>query len=85
MEKMVKERLVYNLDIEAKLYNWQTGFKKYHSTHDSILKLESIKKEIFLKNQFTIAFFIDLKKLTIQFEKNAWKLNQSYLKLWDHF
>ena len=62
MEKLIKERLIFKLDAESKLYNNQTGFKKDHNTYDSILKLESAIKRNLLENNFTVAIFLDLEK-----------------------
>ena len=62
MEKIIKERLMYKLEAESKVYNNQTGFKKNHSTYDSILRLESEIKGNLLENTFTVAVFLDIEK-----------------------
>ncbi len=61
-EKMVNTRLVYFLEKGGWLSKSQCGFRKFHSTTDSLLRLESAICDAYACRQHQVAVFFDLEK-----------------------
>ena len=62
LERMVLPRLTIYLGSQNYLRNYQSGFRRLHSTIDSLVRLESAIMETFLKNEYLIAVFLDIEK-----------------------
>ena len=62
MEKMVNCRLMWYLETEGLLAQQQCGFRKYHSTVDHLIRLESTIRNAFINKKHVIAIFFDLEK-----------------------
>ena len=62
MERMVNNRLVYYLEHNAILTEYQSGFRRHRSTIDQIIRLESVVREAFIKKEHTVAIFFDLER-----------------------
>ena len=62
MERMVLPRLSIVLEENNFIKNYQSGFRRLHSTIDSLVRLESDIQETFLCNEYMIAVFLDIEK-----------------------
>jgi len=62
LEKMINRRLVWYLETNSLLRSYQSGFRKYHSTLDQLVKLENDVQNAFLNNSHLTAIFFDLEK-----------------------
>ena len=62
MEKMVNVRLMWFLEFKGILSQAQCGFRKFHSTTDVLVRLESSICEAFASKQHHITVFFDLEK-----------------------
>jgi ribonuclease HI/exonuclease III len=61
-ERMVNQRLMWYLESHNFLSNDQCGFRRYRSTLDHLVRLESIIQNAFLRNEHVISVFFDLEK-----------------------
>ncbi|GFV87622.1 probable RNA-directed DNA polymerase from transposon X-element [Trichonephila clavipes] len=62
MERMVSARLMFHLESHNLLSPLQSGFRKSRSTTDNLLRLETSIREAFVKKQYNISVFFDIKK-----------------------
>ena len=62
MERIVNDRLVWFLETNGILTEYQSGFRKNRSTIDQIIRLESAVRETFIKQEHMVAIFFDLEK-----------------------
>ena len=62
MEKMIKNRLTWSLDIKKKLNPLQSGFRKYRSVKDHLVRLETDIHLALKEKKYTVAVFLDLEK-----------------------
>lgn len=61
-ERLVNDRLVWYLENNSLLTEYQSGFRKQRSTIDQLLRLESFVREAFIKREHVVAVFFDLEK-----------------------
>ena len=62
---MVNERLVWYLESNNILTEYQSGFRKHHSTTDQLVRLESYIREAFVRREYVVSVFFvffDLEK-----------------------
>lgn len=62
MEKIINARLVWYLETNNYISNYQTGFRKYRSTADQIVLLDNAIKKSFAERKHLIAVSFDLEK-----------------------
>ncbi|GFX51301.1 probable RNA-directed DNA polymerase from transposon X-element [Trichonephila clavipes] len=62
MERIVSARLMFHLESHNLLSPLQNGFRKSRSTTDNLLRLETAIREAFVKKQYNISVFFDIKK-----------------------
>ncbi|GFV50298.1 putative RNA-directed DNA polymerase from transposon X-element [Trichonephila clavipes] len=62
MERIVSARLMFHLKSHNLLSPLQSGFRKSRSTTDNLLWLETSIREAFVKKQYNISVFCDIKK-----------------------
>ncbi|GFX85029.1 putative RNA-directed DNA polymerase from transposon BS [Trichonephila clavipes] len=62
MERIVSARLMFHLESHNLLSPLQSGFRKSRSTTDNLLRLETSIREAFVKKQYNISVFFDIKK-----------------------
>ncbi|GFW07179.1 putative RNA-directed DNA polymerase from transposon X-element [Trichonephila clavipes] len=62
VERMVSARLMFPLELHNLLSPLQSGFRKSRSTTDNLLRLETSIREAFVKKQYNISVFFDIKK-----------------------
>ncbi|GFR32545.1 putative RNA-directed DNA polymerase from transposon X-element [Trichonephila clavata] len=62
MERIVSERLMFHLESHNLLSPLQSGFRKSRSTIDNLIRLETSIREAFVKKQYNISVFFDIKK-----------------------
>ena len=62
MEKMINTRLVWYLEKNNKLSDYQYGFRKKRSTLDPLLRLSNHIQQGFVKGEHTIGVFFDMEK-----------------------
>ena len=62
MERIINKRLVWELETNKMLGNYQSGFRKNRSTADNLAFLESHIMEAFSENKFFVSIFFDLSK-----------------------
>ena len=61
-ERMVNERLVWYLESNKILTEYQSGFRKHRSTTDQLVRLESYIREAFVRREHVVSVFFDLEK-----------------------
>ena len=59
---MVNARLVWLLESEHLISDFQSGFRRGRSTLDHLVSLESFVREAFIKKEHAVAVFFDLEK-----------------------
>ena len=62
MERMVNDRLVYYLESNGLISEFQSGFRKQRSTVDQLVRLETWIREGLINRQHVVAIFFDLEK-----------------------
>ncbi|GFR02022.1 RNase H domain-containing protein [Trichonephila clavata] len=62
MERIVSARLMFHLESHNLLSPLQSGFRKSRSTTDNLIRLETSIREAFVKKQYNISVFFDIKK-----------------------
>ena len=62
MEAMVNFRLTHFLETNNLISKYQSGFRKKHSTHDHLIRLQTEISNAFRKNQLVAGIFIDIEK-----------------------
>lgn len=62
LERIINKRLVHHLETNCLFSRFQNGFRKFRSTLDNLVRLESDIQEAFAKKEHLIAIFFDLTK-----------------------
>ena len=62
MERMVNNRLIYYLERNQCISEFQSGFRKERSTTDHLVRLESFIREGLANDEHVVALFFDLEK-----------------------
>ena len=62
LEKMVNKRLQWYLESNSLIAEYQSGFRKNHSTLDHLVNLEHNIQNAFLKREHLVAIFFDLER-----------------------
>ncbi|GFS12585.1 RNA-directed DNA polymerase from mobile element jockey [Elysia marginata] len=62
LERMVNDRLVWVLESQNLISEYQCGFRKDHSTLDHLIRFESGIREAFARKKQVLAVFFDLEK-----------------------
>ncbi len=62
MERMIIERISYELEKKGKLANYQSGFRKGRSTMDAVIRLENEIRKAQENKETVIAVFLDIEK-----------------------
>ena len=62
LERMINERLVWYLEKNNIITEFQSGFKHQRSTNDHLVRLETFIREAFIKKEHLVAVFFDLEK-----------------------
>ena len=62
LEKMINKRLVWFLETNNCISEFQFGFRKFKSTTDPLVRISTDIQNSFAKSQHTIAVFFDLQK-----------------------
>ena len=61
-ERMVNKRLVWYLESQGIITNFQSGFRKQRSTNDHLVRLENFIREAFINKEHLVSIFFDLEK-----------------------
>jgi potassium voltage-gated channel Eag-related subfamily H protein 8 len=61
-EKMINNRLVWYLENNGIITNFQSGFRKQRSINDHLVRLETFIREAFVNKQHLISIYFDLVK-----------------------
>ena len=59
---MINERLVWYLETNNIITEFQSGFRHQRSTNDHLVTLETFIREAFIKKEHLLAVFFDLEK-----------------------
>ena len=59
---MINERLVWYLETNNIITEFQSGFRHQRSTNDDLVRLETFIREAFIKKDHLVAVFFDLEK-----------------------
>ena len=62
MERMVNDRLVWTLERECLISEYQCGFRRGWSTLDHLVRFETFLRNALIRKQHAIAVFFDLEK-----------------------
>ena len=62
LEKMINKRLVWFLENNHCISDYQFGFRKFKSTTDPLIRISTDIQNGFVRSQHTIAVFFDLQK-----------------------
>ena len=62
LERMINERLVWYLEKNNIITEFQSGFRHQRSTNDHLVRLEAFIREAFIKKERSVAVFFDLEK-----------------------
>ena len=62
LERMINERLVWYLESQNIITNFQCRFRKGRSTTDHLVRLESFIRDAFIKKEHVVSVFFDLEK-----------------------
>ena len=62
LERMINTRLVWFLEANNLVTNFQSGFRSQRSTNDHLVRLESFIRDAFIKKEHLVAVFFDLEK-----------------------
>ena len=60
--RMINERLVWYLETNNIITEFQSGFRHQRSTNDHLVRLETFIREAFIKKEHLVAVFFDLEK-----------------------
>lgn len=61
-ERMINDRLIWYLEHNNLLSEYQSGFRKQRSTTDQLVRLESFIREAFVCREHVVSVFFDLEK-----------------------
>ena len=59
---MINARLVWYLEINNLISPIQSGFRSERSTNDNLVRLDTFKRDAFVKKEHVVAVFFDLEK-----------------------
>ena len=62
LERMINTRLIWFLESNGLITNFQCGFRSKRSTVDHLVRLETFVREAFIKKEHLTAVFFDLEK-----------------------
>ena len=62
LERMINSRLVWYLESQHIITEFQSGFRKQRSTNDHLVRLENYIREAFINKQHLVSVFFDLEK-----------------------
>ena len=62
LERMINARLLWFLESQNLITNFQSGFRSQRSTNDHLVRLESFIRDAFIKREHLVAVFFDLEK-----------------------
>ena len=62
LERMVTARLMWWLESNGKITDWQSGFRKFHQTMDQVIRLHQSIETGFQNQEETVAVLFDLKQ-----------------------
>ena len=62
LERMINARLVWYLESQNIITNFQSGFRTNRSTNDHLVRLETFIREAFVQKQHLVSVFFDLEK-----------------------
>ena len=62
LERTISERLVWYLETNNIITEFQSGFRHQRSTNDHLVRLETFIREAFIKKEHLVAVFFDLEK-----------------------
>ena len=62
LERMINTRLIWFLESNGLITNFQCGFRSKRSTGDHLVRLETFVREAFIKKEHLTAVFFDLEK-----------------------
>ena len=62
MERMINSRLVWFLETNKLLNQFQSGFRRGRSTTDHLIRLESLVRDAFVRGNHVVSIFFDLEK-----------------------
>ena len=62
LERMINKRLVWYLDSNNLISEYQSGFRTECSTNDNLIRLETFIRNTFIKKEHVVAIFFDLEK-----------------------
>ena len=62
MEKLVCKRLIWYLESNKKISNYQCGYRKNRATTDHLIRLETLIRNSFIKKKHVTVIFFDIEK-----------------------
>jgi hypothetical protein len=62
MERILNNRLVWLLESEGHLSDFQSGFRRGRSTIDHLVRIETFIRDAFIRKEHVVAVFFDLEK-----------------------
>ena len=62
MERLINSRLVWFSESNQLITKYQAGFRKNNCTNHHLVRLETIIRDGFIKNEHVAAIFFDLEK-----------------------
>ena len=62
LERMINERLVWYLETNNIITEFQSGFRHQRSINDHLVRLETFIREAFIKKEHLVAVFFELEK-----------------------
>ena len=62
LERMINKRLVWYLESNNLISEYQSGFRTERSTNDNLIRLETFIGNAFIKKEHVVAIFFDLEK-----------------------
>jgi ribonuclease HI len=62
LERMINNRLVWFLESNNLISNFQSGFRTRRSTNDHLVRLETFIRDAFIKKEHLVAVFFDMEK-----------------------
>ena len=62
MERIINDRLVWYLESNELITEFQFGFRHQRSTLDHLVRLETYIRDAFINREHVVAIFFDLEK-----------------------
>ena len=76
MERMVNDRLVWTLERERLISEYQCGFRRGRSTLDHLVRFETFLRNAFIRKQHAVAMFFDLEKVYEGYQRSFTHLHR---------